>query len=206
MGIRPHLNVATKLGRDAVLERLAVHEFVLADDGLDLAHTRGTESRVTFAAITVMIAATLPRRRWWHINVRAAAMPHTHTPNPKRKTAQWRRRRGAVAASVRRAAHASLSLSLSPPLLSPSLPLSLSLSLCADLRVVPRDQDLEQAVRVRTVPLLTIKGGETFRVSIFFLSSLGGQAPHVRPVGVHRTCGEPNEIELTAIGVKLSGS
>ena len=113
---------------------------------------------------------------------------------------------GTVAASVRRAAHASLSLSLSPPLLSPSLPLSLSLSLCADLRVVPRDQDLEQAVRVRTVPLLTIKGGETFRVSIFFLSSLGGQAPHVRPVGVHRTCGEPNEIELTAIGVKLSGS
>ena len=29
---------------------------------------------------------------------------------------------------------------------------------------------------------------------------LGGQAPHVRPMGVHRTCGGPNEIELTPIG------
>ena len=34
----------------------------------------------------------------------------------------------------------------------------------------------------------------------FFLISLG--SPHVRPVG--RTCGEPNEIELTPIGVKLN--
>ena len=32
--------------------------------------------------------------------------------------------------------------------------------------------------------------------------SLG--APHVRPMG--HTCGEPNEIELTPIGVELNGS
>ena len=37
---------------------------------------------------------------------------------------------------------------------------------------------------------------------VFFLISLG--SPHVRPMG--RTCGEPNEIELTPIGVKLNGS
>ena len=41
---------------------------------------------------------------------------------------------------------------------------------------------------------------------VFFLISLGGQAPHVRPMGVHRACGEPNEIELTPIGVKSNGS
>ena len=29
-------------------------------------------------------------------------------------------------------------------------------------------------------------------------------SPHVRPMG--RTCGEPDEIELTAMGVKLNGS
>ena len=34
--------------------------------------------------------------------------------------------------------------------------------------------------------------------------SLGGQAPHVRPMG--RTCGEPNEIGLTPIGVVPNGS
>ena len=38
---------------------------------------------------------------------------------------------------------------------------------------------------------------------VFFLISSGGQAPHVRPVGVHRTCGEPDEIELTPMGVRL---
>ena len=37
---------------------------------------------------------------------------------------------------------------------------------------------------------------------VFFLISLG--SPHVRPMG--RTCGKPNEIELTPIGVKLNGS
>jgi len=43
---------------------------------------------------------------------------------------------------------------------------------------------------------------------VFFLISLGGQAPHVlrAQMGVHRTCGEPNEIELTPMGVKLNGS
>ena len=63
---------------------------------------------------------------------------------------------------------------------------------------------------------------------VFFLISLGGQAPHVRPMGrtcgepneieltvgifldfvrlTTRTCGGPNEIELTAIGVELNGS
>ena len=40
---------------------------------------------------------------------------------------------------------------------------------------------------------------------VFFLISLGGQAPHVRCTPMGRTCGEPNEIELTAIGVILDG-
>ena len=35
--------------------------------------------------------------------------------------------------------------------------------------------------------------------------SSGGQAPHARPMGVHRTCGEPGEIELAPIGVELNG-
>ena len=41
---------------------------------------------------------------------------------------------------------------------------------------------------------------------VFFLISSG--SPHARctPMGVHRTCGEPDEIELTAMGVKLNGS
>ena len=39
---------------------------------------------------------------------------------------------------------------------------------------------------------------------VFFLISLG--SPHVRPTGVGRTCGGPNEIELPAIGVELNGS
>ena len=33
--------------------------------------------------------------------------------------------------------------------------------------------------------------------------SLGGQAPHVRRTPMGRTCGEPNEIELTPIGVEF---
>ena len=45
---------------------------------------------------------------------------------------------------------------------------------------------------------------------VFFLISLGGQAPHVlrAHMGLHRTCGEPNEIELTPhepIEVELNG-
>ena len=37
---------------------------------------------------------------------------------------------------------------------------------------------------------------------VFFLITSG--SPHVRPMG--RTCGEPDENELTAMGVKLNGS
>ena len=42
---------------------------------------------------------------------------------------------------------------------------------------------------------------------VFFLISLGGRAPHVlrAHMGGYRTCGEPDEIELTAIGVELNG-
>ena len=36
--------------------------------------------------------------------------------------------------------------------------------------------------------------------------SLGGQAPHVLRAHMGHTCGEPNEVELAAIGVKLDGS
>ena len=41
---------------------------------------------------------------------------------------------------------------------------------------------------------------------VFFLIPLG--SPHVlrAHMGVHRTCGEPTEIELTAMGVGLNGS
>ena len=38
---------------------------------------------------------------------------------------------------------------------------------------------------------------------VFFLISLG--SPRVRAMGVHRTCGGSNGIELTAIGVELNG-
>ena len=41
------------------------------------------------------------------------------------------------------------------------------------------------------------KGGNVFRGGII-LVSLGGQAPHVLGAHVGRTCGEPNEFELTA--------
>ena len=41
---------------------------------------------------------------------------------------------------------------------------------------------------------------------VFFLISSGGQAPHVQctPMGALSTCGEPDEIELTPMGVKLN--
>ena len=49
------------------------------------------------------------------------------------------------------------------------------------------------------------KTGEVCRVGVVLDSviSLGGQAPHVlrAHMGVHRTCGEPNEIELAPFGV-----
>ena len=38
---------------------------------------------------------------------------------------------------------------------------------------------------------------------VFFLISLGGQAPHVLGARMGHACGEPNEIELTPVGVKL---
>ena len=47
-----------------------------------------------------------------------------------------------------------------------------------------------------------------FSTWVFFLISLGGQAPHVRcirPMGRARR-GGPNEMELTPIGVALNGS
>jgi len=40
---------------------------------------------------------------------------------------------------------------------------------------------------------------------VFFLISLGGQAPHVRPMWALNTCGEPNEIESTAPHGSLYG-
>ena len=45
----------------------------------------------------------------------------------------------------------------------------------------------------------------TFFGWVFVLISLGSQAPHVRctPMGVHRTCGEPNEIESTLVGGQI---
>ena len=39
---------------------------------------------------------------------------------------------------------------------------------------------------------------------VFFLISSG--SPHVRCTPTGRTCGEPDKIELTAMGVKLNGS
>ena len=41
---------------------------------------------------------------------------------------------------------------------------------------------------------------------VFYLISLGGQAPHVLWAHMGRACGGPNEIELTPIGVELKGS
>jgi len=50
---------------------------------------------------------------------------------------------------------------------------------------------------------LTKKSGNVLRVGIFLdFAWLTTRTP----MGVHRTCGEPDEIELTAMGVKLNGS
>jgi len=53
--------------------------------------------------------------------------------------------------------------------------------------------------------LPTNKSGNIFGW-VFFLIASG--SPHVRctPMGVHRACGEPGEIELTPIGLVLNGS
>ena len=59
-------------------------------------------------------------------------------------------------------------------------------------------------VAVQVVEACTRRRVVIFFGWVFFLISVGGQAPHVRPMG--RSCGEPNEIELTPIGVKLNGS
>ena len=40
---------------------------------------------------------------------------------------------------------------------------------------------------------------------VFFLVSLGGQAPHVLRAQMGPTCEEPNETELAPIGVGLNG-
>ena len=39
---------------------------------------------------------------------------------------------------------------------------------------------------------------------VFFLISSGGQAPHVRCTPMGRACGEPDEPELTRMGVELN--
>ena len=55
--------------------------------------------------------------------------------------------------------------------------------------------------RVATSYLIMEKNGSIFGW-VFFLILLG--SVHVRPI--RRACGEPNEIELTPIGVTLDGS
>ena len=53
--------------------------------------------------------------------------------------------------------------------------------------------------------LITEKSGNIFPGGcLYFLISPG--SPHVRCTPMGRTCGEPDEIELTAIGVDLHGS
>ena len=51
------------------------------------------------------------------------------------------------------------------------------------------------------------QGAVMFVGWVFYLMSLGGQAPHAlrAHMGVHRTCGEPNEIDLTATNPSLNG-
>ena len=61
-----------------------------------------------------------------------------------------------------------------------------------------------QVAVVKRPGLITGKRAVTFSKWVFFLISSGGQAPHVCPMG--RTCGEPDEIGLTPVGVKLNGS
>ena len=48
------------------------------------------------------------------------------------------------------------------------------------------------------------QGNMTNRVRVCFLISIG--SPQLRPMGVHRTCGEPNESGLTAINPLLNGT
>ena len=54
-----------------------------------------------------------------------------------------------------------------------------------------------------TPALRTDEDGNVFRVGIFLnFVRLATRTPY----GVHRTCGEPKEIELAATGVELNGS
>ena len=48
------------------------------------------------------------------------------------------------------------------------------------------------------------RGPVIFFGRVFFLISSGGQAPHARCTPMRRACGEPDDIELAAIGVKLN--
>ena len=87
-----------------------------------------------------------------------------------------------------------------------------------EIGLIPHGGEIERLGRVRVglleepddvgKALLTKRSGKRFRVSIFldFLWRSGTTRPHVRCTPVGRACGEPDEIELTAIGVKLNGS
>ena len=67
-----------------------------------------------------------------------------------------------------------------------------------------------RAAEARERVLITNKRGNVFRVGIFEFVLISSGSPHVlrAHMGVHRTCGKPDEIELimTAIGVELNGS
>ena len=56
----------------------------------------------------------------------------------------------------------------------------------------------------RSMGTRSVKRAVMFLGWVFFLISLG--SPHVLRAHMGRTCGEPNEIELTAVGVKLNGT
>ena len=70
-----------------------------------------------------------------------------------------------------------------------------------------RTHRLVRVVRRHREYLLNKKSGKGFRVGIFldFVRRLGTTRMS-SPMGVHRTCGGANGIELAAIGVKLDGS
>ena len=73
----------------------------------------------------------------------------------------------------------------------------------ADLAVghAELEPDLEVLVLPRVERINVLIMGESASIFgwVFFLISLGGRAPHVlrAHVGVHRTCGEPDGIELS---------
>ena len=89
---------------------------------------------------------------------------------------------------------------------SPGLLARVRLQVCLDRRIPPLQVEAPPKPR-RLVDVGAVgvgwakKSGKCFRVGIFLMLS---GSPHVRQMG--RACGEPDEIELTAIGVKLNGS